>query len=376
MKESLLQFIWNQKRFNHSNLRLFDERELIIKNYGQFNINENGPDFLNAQIIIDSIMWVGNIEIHVRSSDWMKHGHHKDSNYNNVILHVVWENDVDIQLFDKNIPVLELKNYVHTSVLANYSCFQRTIGQIPCKRFIQSIDILFKQEMMDRALLKRLERKSSSFRQFDTSQQLYVQLARAMGGKTNQDSFEFISEKLPFSLVSEMKTQQRTFAFNTMKELMENQRNSTAFEIPVFKTKGMRPASQHSIRLKQFIQLIPLVRDFNILVELSTKELIFLYRKKMSQYDSSISFEIQNSILINVFVPYLFSLDDERYVEKAIEILENLPKEKNNVVQKMINFGFSVNNSFQSQAVLEIYTQFCLKKYCLKCSIGAKILNS
>ncbi len=96
----------------------------------------------------------------------------------------------------------------------------------------------------------------------------------------------------------------------------------------------------------------------------------------MSQYDSSISFEIQNSILINVFVPYLFSLDDEKYVEKAIEILENLPKEKNNVVQKMINFGFSVNNSFQSQAVLEIYTQFCLKKYCLKCSIGAKILNS
>lgn len=376
MKESFLQFIWNQKRFKHSNLRLFDKRELIIKKYGQFNVNENGPDFLNAQILIDSIIWVGNIEIHVRSSDWNKHGHHKDANYNNVILHVVWENDVDIQLFDKNIPVLELKNYVHPSVLANYSSFQRATGQIPCERFIQSIDILFKQEMMDRAVLERLDRKSLQFRQNHISQQLYVQLARAIGGKTNQDSFEFISEKLPYSLVNEMKIQQRTIAFNTMKELMENQRNSAAFEIPVFKTKGMRPASQHRIRLQQFIQLIPLVKDFKNFIELSTKELIFLYRKKMAQYDSSISFQIQNSILINVFVPYLVSLHDERYIEKAIEILENLPKEKNNVVQKMINFGFSVNNSYHSQAVLEIYSQFCLKKKCLHCSIGSKIINS
>jgi hypothetical protein len=378
MKESLLHFVWSQKRFEHSNLRLFDGREVIIKNHGQFNRTENGPDFQNARILIDSIQWIGNIEIHVRASDWYKHNHHLDSNFKNVILHVVWENDIEVNLKNETIPVIELKNRVHPSVLANYESLQKQMDAIPCERYLHSIDIVFKQQMIDKALINRLSRKSTCYLGEDNLQSIYSELARAIGGNSNQESFEFISKKLPFSLVTEMQHQQRKLAFNTLKELIQNQKSKTQFVAPLFKTKGMRPAGRHEIRIKQFINLIPIIGDFHTIIGLTAPEMIFIFRKKMVHLDKTISFEMQNKILINVLVPYLFSLGSKsiEFREKAIEILEKLPTEKNSTVQKMINLGFSVKNSYQSQAVLEIYSQFCLKKQCLSCSIGSKIINS
>ena len=378
MKEKLLHFIWGQMRFEHSNLRLFDGRELIIKSHGQFNSCENGPDFIDARVIIDSIEWIGNIEIHVRASDWYKHKHQHDANYNNVILHVVWENDFDVKIFNEVIPVLELKNRVYTSILANYESLQKQKNMIPCEKFIFSIEDVFKQQMIDNALIKRLMRKSLSYDTDDIPQSLYTQLARTVGGKSNQDSFEFIADKLPFSFVNHMKYQFRELTFNTLKESIQNQKNTSIPVAPMFRTKGMRPPGRHENRLKQFVQVIPIVNDFEQLIGMPARELVYLFRRKIVQLDHTITFNTQNIILINVVVPYLFSLgkDEIQYRERAVEILHMLPAEKNAIVQKMLNLGFYVKNSYQSQAVLEIYSQFCLKKQCLHCTIGSKIINS
>lgn len=120
MKEDFLHYVWQYKKFDFSNLKTSTGDSLTIINSGQY-LQLSGPDFFNAQIILNEQKWAGNVEIHLKSSDWYLHQHEKDANYDNVILHVVWEKDVPIFRKDNTeIPTLELKKYVSNEVLENY----------------------------------------------------------------------------------------------------------------------------------------------------------------------------------------------------------------------------------------------------------------
>jgi hypothetical protein len=380
MKEQFLQLVWKLKLFEHSNLRLFDGTTLIIKDYGIYNSNESGPDFLNARVIIDDIVWSGNIEIHLKSSDWYKHNHHRDAAYNNVVLHVVWENDCSVEINGWKVPVLELKDRVQQNVLHNFSKFQRSISNFPCQRLISNIDPIFLRQMIDSSLFLRLERKTALLIDMELNQLAYTLFSKAIGGKVNQFAFEYLAEHLPFSFVEQLNIKQRKLTIASHRGLDLSNQTELSKVFVNYKRKGMRPASFPEKRLMQFANIIPIVSKLNELIYLSPEELIFQFRKYIQQFDDSITFGTQNLLLINAIVPYLFIRSKlegfDQLQEKALDILSILPPEKNNIVSKMKELGFAANNSFDSQALLEIYNEFCLAKKCLNCAIGMKIINS
>ena len=379
MKEQFLQLIWKQKLFNHSNLKLSNGKSLLLKNYGTFNSHESGPDFFNARLSIDGLVWSGNVEIHIKSSDWYKHNHQLDPAYNNVILHVVWENDCSVEINGWEIPVLELKDRVEPKLLMNLTQFQKSIANFPCQNLIGSIDPIYLSQMMDSSLMLRLERKTSSIPEMDVKQLAYLLFAKAIGGKVNQFAFEYLAQNLPFSFLEHLSYPQRklTIASHNGLQLSRGYKES-GLEIK-YKRKGMRPSSFPEKRLKQLGNLIPLISDFLSFVELPPEELVFNFRKQVQKLDNTISFDAQNLLLINAVVPFLFihgKFAEFNYLqEKAIDILQLLPPEKNNCVTKMRSIGFKVNNSFDSQAILEIYNEFCSNKKCMQCSVGFKILQ-
>jgi hypothetical protein len=377
MKEDFLQFIWNLKRFDHSNLTLKDGRELIISKYGEFNANENGPDFLNAQITIDSISWFGHIEIHTKSSHWFTHKHHNDNSFDNVILHVVWEHDKEVHYSSDTIPVLELKNRIAPSTLANFESLKIQHSVFPCHKLIIGLDKIYLTQMISSSFVTRIERKLAPYLHLDEFEFLYLHLAKSFGGKSNQYSFEYIAEKLPYSLISQMDTQKQKLAIHSYKTLLTKE-TKKSLAVPYFKRKGMRPQSNPEIRIEQFIKCIKLIEDLKTYLTMEAREFIFCFRNSITKLEPKLSFTMQNHILINTIIPYFFLLGKStiQYRQKALEIAEILPPEKNNIVDQMKLLGFSVKNSFDSQAVLEIYNEFCQKKKCLNCVVGSKIINS
>jgi len=380
MKEQFLQLVWKLKLFEHSDLRLFDGRTFIIKDYGIYNSNESGPDFLNARVKIDDIVWSGNIEIHLKSSDWYRHNHQKDDAYNNVVLHVVWENDCSVEINGWEIPVLELKDRVRQNLMENFSKFQKSITIFPCKRLISNIDSIYLRQMMDASVFLRLERKTALLIDQDFKQLAYTLFSKAIGGKVNQFAFEYLAQNLPFSLIEQLNHNQRKLTIASHGGLDLSNQSELSKVLVNYKRKGMRPASFPEKRLMQFANIIPIVSKLNELIELSPEELVFQFRKYIQKLDVSISFDSQNLLLINAVVPYLFIRGKysgfDHLQEKASDILAILPPEKNNTVSKMKELGFEANNSLDSQALLEIYNEFCLSKKCLNCTIGMKIINS
>lgn len=377
MKEDFLQFIWKLKRFDHSNLTLKDGREIIISRYGEFNANENGPDFLNAQITIDSISWFGHIEIHTKSSHWFTHKHHNDNSFDNVILHVVWEHDKEVHYSSDTIPVLELKNRIAPSTLANFESLKIQHSVFPCQKLIKGLDSIFLTQMISSSYVARMERKLITYLDIEEFELLYRLMAKSFGGKSNQYSFEYIAEKLPYSLISQMDTQKQKLAIHSYKTLLTKE-TKKSLAVPYFKRKGMRPQSNPEIRIEQFIKCIKLIEDLKTYLTMEAREFIFCFRKSITKLEPKLSFTMQNHILINTIIPYFFLLGKStiQYRQKALEIAEILPPEKNNIVDQMKLLGFSVKNSFDSQAVLEIYNEFCQKKKCLNCVVGSKIINS
>ena len=160
MKEDFLHYVWKYKKFDLSNLETVNKERLTILNSGQFT-QLQGPDFFNAQIEIDGQKWAGNIEIHLKSSDWYLHHHEKDPNYDSVILHVVWEHDVDIfRQNNTSLPVLVLKNYVLSETLHSYQNLITSKSWIFCENNIANVpDFIFKN-WQERLFFERLERKA------------------------------------------------------------------------------------------------------------------------------------------------------------------------------------------------------------------------
>ena len=378
MKEDFLQFIWKLKRFDHTKLTLTDGRDLIIQNHGIFNGTENGPDFLNAQITIDSISWYGHIEIHVQSSQWYNHKHNQDPSFSNVILHVVWEHDRDVYYNSDTIPVLELKNRIYPSTLANIDSLKIQHAVFPCNKLIQGLESIYLHQMMANSFVHRMERKIAQYAEMNENELIYQLLAKSFGGKSNQYSFEYIAEKLPYSLVNQMDSKKQKLAFQSYRLLLTKKQINERIAVPYFKRKGMRPQSNPEIRIEQFINCIGIIDSLKNWLSLDAKEIVFHFRKQITKLEPTLSFSMQNQVLINTIIPFFYKLGKMDYDlrQKAIEISEILPPEKNKVVQQMKTLGFSVKNSFDSQAVLEIYNEFCQRKKCLNCIIGCKIVNS
>ena len=209
MTERLLQYIWQFQYFSTANLVTAEEEVLQVIYPGFLNTNQ-GPDFLEAKIKVKDTAWAGNIELHLKSSDWITHKHTDDKNYSNIILHVVWQNDADINL---PFPVLELQNRVSKFLLRRYDELMNATNFIPCEKSINQVEELIWKSWKDRLLTERLQNKSAVI--FDHlaannnhwEETFWWLLANNFGIKVNSDGFEKMARSLPVSILAKHKNQ-------------------------------------------------------------------------------------------------------------------------------------------------------------------------
>ena len=423
MEETFLHFIWKFQYFDASNLMSENEQEILVLNPGIKN-NDAGPDFLNSRIKIGDIVWNGHVEIHIDSKDWIRHKHQNDPVYDNVILHVVWKNNAPIKRKDNtSIPAMELKGRVDEKLILNYEQLMYPGEDILCKSFLPRIKPLLFLNIREKALVQRLEKKASLiYRELglvngDWEEVSWRMLCKNFGFKTNAFPFTELTKSLPFKILKK-----ESHHFMTVEALLFGQAGFLEHEIDDvyfdklkreydFKKKKynlerrldehqwkflrLRPANFPTIRLAQLARLIiehenlfSFLLNFNDSRALK-KELVleqseywkthYRFGVKSASNIGNLGISSIENILINTVSPLLFAYgnhrDNDDIRDKATELLESIRAESNAIVNKWKDLGIEVKNAFDSQAYIELYNEFCSKRRCLNCSIGADIIK-
>ena len=375
MTERLLQYIWQFQYFNNSSLQTTDTQPVQVINSGIYNTNQ-GPDFLNAKIKIDDTIWAGSVELHIHTSDWQEHNHSKDKNYSNVILHVVWNDDVDLKL---SFPTLELKNIVPKLLLKKYEELMQGTQFIPCEKQLHRIEPLLMISWKERLLIERLQQKTIYIERLLDKAKMHWEeifwwmLARNFGIKVNSDAFEKIAQSISINILSKHKSQLTQLEALLMGQagLLEN---SFEEDYPVMLQKEyrflqqkyklkkihaalyflrMRPANFPTIRLAQLASLVQqsehLFSKIKETIDFHEVEKLFSvtandYWHYHYVFDEAGSFkkktlgkQMINNILINTVVPVLYAYgyfnNNESYKNKALQWMANITSEKNSITE-------------------------------------------
>ena len=420
LSEDLLHYLWRTKNFNHNDLTTSDGKMIVLINYGHHN-HSDGPDFLNAQIEIEGIKWSGSIEIHIKSSDWIKHGHEDDPNYENTILHVVYEDDRDIYLLNQKskIPCLQLKDRISSSVINLYHQFDKS-KWIPCENLIDQASQFSRILAKEKAITQRLERKwsevevTNSEMENNWEETAYRLLARSFGLVHNAEAFMMISKHVPLSIVKKNADNRDNLeaifygvagllksdfsdAYPTrLKSNYDFLKKKYGLEESHIRLnhKSVRPQNFPEIALSQFISFIIEPNLVSKILDADLKELKKLLKVSASEYwnrhyvfDQVSTEKIKTvgtsriiTIILNAVVPlYYFmskKLSDEKWSKRANAILEALPAEKNSVIDKWKERGMTSQSAYDTQALLGLKKDFCDHKACLSCPIGHDIMKS
>jgi hypothetical protein len=421
MKEDFLHHIWLNKRFDFSNLKTSDNQILQIVDFGQY-LQMAGPDIFNAQLIIDNQKWAGNVEIHIKSSDWYLHNHENDTNYDNVILHVVWEHDAEVYRKDNSeIPVLELKKYVTKSELEKYKALTTSKSWIFCENDIATIDELAFINWKERLFFERLERKSNPIAVIlketsnDWEAVLFVMLAKNFGLNVNGTSFYEMAKSIPFAVIRKesFETENLEALFFGMSNLLEHEKQDnyyidlqkrwlflkqkhelkTPFVTPIQFFK-LRPDNFPTIRLAQLGQLYHAKQSLfsEIIQRNSLNDLYIIFKNATSIYwkthynfekesspkIKSLSTSFMDLLIINTIIPIKFlyakSLGEDNS-EELIDLISQIKPEKNIVIDKFNSFKVKSKNAFDTQSLLQLKNEYCNYKKCLQCNVGLALLK-
>lgn len=422
VNEAFLQFVWSIGLFNQIDLQTTLGECIQVIRPGLLN-HHSGPDFKDAHLRIDGMDWFGQVEIHINSMDWIAHGHHLDPAYNSVILHVVlFDNNECLRADGSKLPCLELASRISDETLANYQELLFNHRKIPCQariKFISDANII---NAIDRALVERLQRKSAWIEEWlkqsdgDWTTVFMAALTRCFGFGTNGDAFEmlafelpmfeiFRSENAPFKIMAITfgtagfleTSPEDSFQARLRQEWLFQQKRLelNALEMSVFKFMRMRPGNFPSVRLAQLSALLTnfqhLFRtilkhpDLPTMLRALDAEVDpywlehYHFGKKSSRHNCSISLASRQTIIINAIVPYLFEFGkfnkDDLLMEQALELLRKLPPEDNKVIREWSEIGIDCTSAFDSQALLELRSNYCDKRKCLDCQIGSSILR-
>ncbi len=417
MNEHLLQYIWKYRLYNSINLYTTCSKKINTIYQGFHNSNQ-GPDFLNARIKIGDSMWAGHVEIHVKSSDWELHNHSEDEQYSNVILHVVWCNDRELNL---PFPTLEIQSHVPKVLLDRYSNFMKESSFIACEKNIHRVDNLIVSKCKERMLIERLQLKSTYIAELimeskgDWEEVSWWILAKSFGGKINGDDFEKIARSIPLKILYSNKHSLlaiEAIIFGQSGLLSKNWSgaypNQLKREYLFFKRKyklkmprvslkflRMRPSNFPSIKLAQLSSFIfQTDRLFTFIKKVSDEELCKMtFSFSASEYwdyhycfdDDSIfknklaGKTTQQHILINCFIFILYAFgyyyDEKQKMNQAVKLLSEMNAEKNIIINKFRKMKVTVENAFDSQSILHLYNNYCQHKKCLNCMIGYAVFN-
>lgn len=421
MQEDFLHYVWKFKQFDILNIVTTIGESLNIINSGQHNIN-SGPDFFNAKLEINDQLWAGNVEVHVKSSDWYMHNHETDHAYDNVILHVVWEHDVEVLRKDETeIPTLVLKDIVNASALKSYqNLFRKSDTWINCENQVSTVDDFVINNWNERLYVERLQQKASlieerfKFTNGNWEAVLFQLLAKNFGLKVNGDAFLQLAQQIDFSIVR--KLQHKPLSLEALLFGQANLLESDIQDVYYLKLKEeysylkkkfrlsesqvnfqffrLRPNNFPTIRLSQFINLY--VKFQSVFIEvIQLKQLKDMYAffevgandywqnhytfgKNSTKSVKKLTKSFIDLLVINTIVPIQFSY--QKYIgkpntEALLELVQQLKAEKNSIADKFGTLIKVKKTALESQAFLQLKTNYCVKNKCLQCAIGNAVLQ-
>ncbi len=422
MQEDFLHFIWKHKKFKVINLKTEIGEDVSILSVGQHNLN-SGPDFFNAKLKIGKQLWAGNVEIHIKSSDWFLHNHEQDKAYDNVILHVVWEHDTDVFRKDNTvIPTLKIQNYLPSELLNNYEkLFTKQNKWINCENDFESTENFLLSNWLERLYFERLERKSKTIETLlhesknDWEAVLFKMLAKNFGLKVNGESFLSLAQSIDFSIVRKTLSNQQTleallfgqsgllnddyqnsYYINLVKEyeFLKQKFGINNIQVLPLQFFRLRPPNFPTIRLSQFASLynkyqnlfsriieINTLDGFYELFKVSTSEFWnthYTFQKESKFSTKTLSKSFIDLLIINTILPIKFCYAKQKGEEidtVIIDISSQIKSEKNSIIEAFNNLKKVSKSSLESQALIQLKTEYCDKNKCLKCAIGNSLIS-
>lgn len=424
MKEDLLHFIWRYRLYDTSNLKTTDGERIEAIQPGIFN-TDAGADFSNARVRIGRVLLAGNVELHINQNDWYAHHHNEDKAYNNVILHVVYEdNGKPAQAQSgETIPVLCLKDYISTEMLHRYDLLKSSKDKIPCESMIGRLPADFSfPSFYDRLVIERLQSKVAIVEGMltrsinDWDQVAFQMIAMYFGGSVNKQPFGLLATSLPLSVIHKHRTQPEQIEallfgqaglldadfddeyplmlkreYNYLRKL----HSLSPIEGHSWKFFRVRPVSFPTIKIAQLAawvikeehpfraildckSLTDMRKLFNVEVN-PYWQAHFQFDKPVKKTNTGPGNMLTDVLLINAVVPLLFSygryIDDENICQRALTLLSEISAEDNAIIRMWDSLGIRAKTANDSQALLQLYNQYCANKRCLNCQIGHKILS-
>ena len=422
MREDFISFLWKYRLYANENLHTTEGASVFVYHPGQLN-EHSGPDFSEAEISIGSLKWSGHVEIHVLSSEWNKHAHQHDLAYDNVILHVVnEEDDIIFRRDGSRIPCLQLKGRIQKRILESYRSIQSALSPISCSESIDSVSKMDIDLCFDRVLIEKLEERTKQLLKRlheveDNWEQLfYERLCRNFGFKVNGNAFENLARKLPFKFIKKEAddiekiealifgvsgflnnsyAQAYFLRLKTIYAHLKKKYSLKELNNSQFKYMRMRPSNFPTMRLAQLAALIyktdhlfnkvmnishhtDAVKWLNVEVSRFWKS-HYHFNSKPKRTNHRLGAMAQKLIIANAIVQLQFSYASRMHKttlkENALGLLESIPAEKNIILKKWNDLGIKCANSARSQGAIHLFNKYCANKKCLNCQIGKNILK-
>lgn len=420
MKEDFLHYVWRFKKLNNTPLKTVQGNEIVIKDFGLF-LGTHGPDFFNARIYIDKQLWAGNVEIHVNASDWYAHHHEIDPAYENVILHVVWNNDLSVlRANGTEIPTLVLKDYVAENVFNAYHQFKKKPKYIFCEDYINHFNsfdwLLWKEKLMIERLEQFTNRIVQELKQTNNNweESFYRMLLRNFGLNINGAFFYEIAKKLPLNIVKKERTNEQhlealflgtanlltaeteDYYFRTLQKtyayLKQKYSLTQVATAPTF--YKLRPDNFPTIRLMQFVSFVnqqpfmfDLVRHPESLcvnnqllgaVVSNYWQTHYVFGKEHKLRKKSVTASFYNLLLINTILPFQYVYHQQLgndVVDEILQHYQSIKPEQNSITDMFKKLQVPLSSSLDSQSVLFLKKNYCDVRRCLNCEIGIKLMN-
>lgn len=422
MREEFLHFLWKHRLYNQQQMFTQSGKPLRVISPG-FQNTDAGPDFSDARIMIGETIWVGNVEIHIKASDWTRHKHDLDKAYNSVILHVV--SDCDLQVVTTDGEPIEAFQLTYSPILLmNYQTLLASDQDIRCQAKLLTYPSINLHFWMNSLMVERLQQKTALIKQDlersvnNWNEVFYWFLAKSFGFKTNAVPFELLAKALPLKVLAKHREsvfQLEALLFGTAGLLYYPKVENDAYleklrmeysylqqkyqlkpiQAHLWKFARMRPLSFPTVRLAQFSMLVhqsyalfSKVIEIDDLVELRKLLLVSTsdYWETHYQFGTPSARHVKrlgrasvNGLLINTIVPFLFvygsTHGSEKYKERALRFLDELPAEQNSIVSSWSLAGIDATSAEQSQALLQLHKFYCQPKRCLQCSIGVGLVS-
>lgn len=422
MREEFVQTVWKYQLFDRNQLKTSSGSSIEVVHQG-FLQHHSGPDFSAARIIIDGILWVGNVEIHMNSKEWNHHRHFADPAYDNVILHVVYSDDHDVckTSVGRELPCLEIGKRIRQEIIERYERLTSDYKLFPCAKYWEIIPKESIKSWLVQLALQRIEEKLIPIKQrlhdtkFHWEQVCFELIAKQLGFHVNAEPMLRMARSIPVEIIQKNADQprlieallfgqagmlNRTFIDDYPKQLkrdylfLKKKYQLQEIDQSTWKFARLRPLNFPTIRIAQLASLSHHTNFFKTcLSNLNAKEMHDIFRKEINAYwqnhyvfdkeskvcTKTLGQESVDTLLMNTIIILLFSygqyMNESVYISRAIEYLEKT-KPENNVYSNMFkDLGYAFGNALESQGLRFLWENYCDEKKCLNCTIGIKSLN-